>query len=103
MDSTIIVARYIEPGRPLAVVDMTGGVVQGEYLYEGTGVPELVVLDFDREEASLEELMDFRWDTVECAAVAITGRTDHPDDLAQVAEWRQHADDMIENATLGGD
>lgn len=49
----------IERSAPLVVAIVNGGLVQEDYRCAGTGVPEFVVLDFDREGEDEEERRDW--------------------------------------------
>jgi hypothetical protein len=89
--------------RPLVVIDDTGGVVQGEYTYPGTGKPEVYVLDFDRDPESIEGLeadVNAAAAAMELRIALMTDRVEAQSDLDQIAEWRQHVADLRENATL---
>lgn len=80
--------------QPLVVLDISGGVVQGEYLYAGVGKPIVHTLDFDREEADIDERRRFAEYVDEVCAV-MRKRTDHPDDLTQLDDWAADAARLI--------
>lgn len=90
---------------PLVVIDITGGVVQGENLYPGTGKPVVIALDFDRSEADLEEVLDFQKRVEETATlieVRIARMTDFVEaqsEQYQLTEWRQQAALLVEDRT----
>lgn len=97
---TDLIGALHEPSilRPLVVIDDTGGVVQGEYSYPGTGKPEVFVLDFEREWSP--EVVAALTVDVEAAITAIELRLAHlpvdetTDDRAQIADWRQQLADL---------
>lgn len=56
---TIEAAEQAILKRPLVVALMDGGLVQGEIVLPGVGIPDFIVLDFDREGDDLDGLQGF--------------------------------------------
>lgn len=90
--------------RPFVLVDITGGVVQGEWFYEGTGKPIVHVIDTDYSDSdadakqhAAERFMDIaaEWQTY---VDALTDSAEQAQDQADLLDLREEADAMLDDA-----
>lgn len=86
--------KSFTPDLPFVFLDLTGGVVQAEYSYPGTGTPFVVTLDLDDEGLDEDEARELA-DRLDAAMDAMEQKTDgHPDDVVAIAGYRQQAAEL---------
>lgn len=92
--------------RPFVLIDITGGIVQGEWVYPGEGKPSVHVIDTDYSDAdpSSDELQKAAERFMDIAAEwqlyvdALTDEVEQAQDQKDLFELRDEADSMLDDA-----
>jgi hypothetical protein len=90
--------------RPFVLIDITGGIVQSEYIYAGEGKPTVHVIDTDLTDQDADDIEEAAHRFMDIASEwqlyvdALTDEVEQARDQQAVLELRDEADSLLDDA-----